>query len=90
MKMDELEELRKLAGLDYFARGGEKDKELPKWHEWTGSNISKSAHEKAMLMKKHDIKPGTPDWFRLWFARPFFTGEKPIHDEREFPTANQK
>ena len=90
MKMDELEEIRKLAGLDYYAMGAEKDKKLPNWKEWTGSNPSKSAHEKVMLMKKYKIEPGTPDWFRLWFARPYMTGEAAIHNERDFPTANQK
>lgn len=43
-----------------------------------GSNISVTGTEKAQLMKHHDIRPGTPEWFRLWFARPFMTGEKPI------------
>lgn len=43
-----------------------------------GSNISVTGTEKAQLMKQHDIRPGTPEWFRLWFARQFMTGEKPI------------
>jgi len=34
--------------------------------------------EKAQLMKEHDIRPGTPEWFRLWFSRPYLTNEKPI------------
>lgn len=43
-----------------------------------GSNISKTAAEKAALMKKHNIKPGTDAWFKLWFSLPYLTGEKPI------------
>lgn len=43
-----------------------------------GSNISKTAAEKAALMKKHKIKPGTDAWFKLWFSLPYLTGEKPI------------
>lgn len=43
-----------------------------------GSNISLTGMEKSALMKKHNIKPGTPEWFQLWFSRPYLTGEKPI------------
>jgi len=43
-----------------------------------GSNISVTADEKSKLAKKHKIKPGTPEWFKLWFSRPYLTGEKPI------------
>ncbi len=43
-----------------------------------GSNISVTGMEKGELMKKHNIKPGTPEWFRLWFSLPFMTGEKPV------------
>jgi len=43
-----------------------------------GSNISKTANEKAELMRKHNIKPGTEEWFKLWFSLPYMTGEKPI------------
>ena len=44
-----------------------------------GSNISVTGMEKATLMKDNNIKPGTPEWFQLWFARQFMTGEKPIN-----------
>lgn len=43
-----------------------------------GSNISLTGNEKAQLMKKHNIKPGTKQWFKLWFSLPYMTGEKPI------------
>jgi hypothetical protein len=43
-----------------------------------GSNISLTGNEKAKLMKKHKIKPGTKEWFKLWFSLPYLTGEKPI------------
>lgn len=43
-----------------------------------GSNISVTGNEKAMLQRKHRIRPGTPEWFQLWFSLPFMTGEKPI------------
>ena len=60
-----LAELQKLAGITER----KKSKSL--------SNISHTANEKAQIMKKHKIKPGTPEWFKLWFARPYLTGEKP-------------
>lgn len=44
----------------------------------TGSNISITGMEKAQLMREHNIKPGTPEWFQLWFSRPYMTGEKPV------------
>ena len=43
-----------------------------------GSNISITGNEKAELQKKHNIKPGTDEWFKLWFSKPYLTGEKPI------------
>ena len=43
-----------------------------------GSNISVTGNEKGELMKQHNIKPGTPEWFKLWFSLPYLTGEKPV------------
>jgi hypothetical protein len=45
---------------------------------YDGSNISITGNEKGELMKKHNIKPGTQEWFKLWFSKPYLTGEKPI------------
>lgn len=42
------------------------------------SNMTHTAQEKAKLMKKHNIRPGTPEWFKLWFSLPYMTGEKPL------------
>lgn len=41
-----------------------------------GSNISVTASAVVQKMKKHNIQPGSPEWFKLWFALPFMTGEK--------------
>ena len=60
-----LEDLKKLSGVTKQVIGGE-------------SNISLTGNEKGQLMKKHNIQPGTPEWFQLWFSRPYLTGEKPI------------
>jgi hypothetical protein len=64
----DLAELKRLAGVS-----SSHQKEINK-----GSNISLTGMEKAELMKKHNIKPGTPEWFQLWFSKPYLTGEKPV------------
>lgn len=71
--MDELAQLKRLAGVNRF-------KGLTPYDINEGSNISVTGNEKGQLMKKHNIKPGTPDWFKLWFSLPYMTGEKPIGD----------
>jgi hypothetical protein len=68
--MDELAHLKKLAGVNEF-------KGLQPY-ELGGINISITGNEKAKLMREHNIKPGTPEWFQLWFSKPYLTGEKPV------------
>ena len=63
--MDDLDALKRLAGVN-----------TP--NTSLGSNISITAAEKARLMREHNIRPGTPEWFQLWFSKPYLTGEKPI------------
>ena len=60
-----LEDLKKLSGITTQVIGEE-------------SNISITGNEKGQLMKKHNIQPGTPEWFQLWFSLPKLTGEQPI------------
>ena len=43
-----------------------------------GSNISWTGTEKHQIERERGIEPGTPEWFRLWFALPYLTGERPI------------
>lgn len=43
-----------------------------------GENVSHSASEKSEYQRKHNIRPGTTEWFKLWFARPYLTGENPM------------
>lgn len=43
-----------------------------------GSNITVTASENARIMREKNIKPGTPEWFKLWFSLPYMTGEKKI------------
>ena len=69
--MDSIEELKTLAGISNRAV-------MQEYRGFPGSNISVTGNEKGELMKKHDIRPGTEEWFRLWFSKPYLTGEKPI------------
>jgi hypothetical protein len=64
--MDELDRLRHLSGIKKYANSP------------AGSNISITGSEKATLMRENGIKPGTPEWFQLWFSKPYLTGEKPV------------
>ena len=64
-----LQELQRLSGISTSKSATE------------GSNISITGNEKAKLMRKHNIEPGTQEWFQLWFSKPYLTGEKPVSDK---------
>jgi hypothetical protein len=59
-----LDELKKLAGINEF-KG---------YTPYEGSNISVTGMEKRRLEKEMGLKPGDPDWFKLWFSLPHMTG----------------
>ena len=42
-----------------------------------GSNISKTGNYTQQYAKRHHIEPGSEAWVKLWFARPYLTGENP-------------
>ena len=65
--MDELERIKKLAGID-----------KPQEDQSMGENLSYVGTQKAQYQRKHNIKPGTDEWFKLWFAQPRLTGENPM------------
>jgi hypothetical protein len=65
--MDELASLKRLAGITEYAG----------LQPYGGSNVSITGTEKAILQREHRIRPGTPEWFQLWFSKPYLTGEKP-------------
>lgn len=77
MKINELEQdlarLRQLAGITLGSGGqgqgqvGEQD-----------SVLTHAGTERAQYARQHNIKPGTDEWFRLWFARQPLTGEDPM------------
>ena len=64
-KMD-LQTLKKLAGISNSNEPS------------MGENLSITGTRKAEYQRKHNIKPGTPEWFKLWFAQPKLTGENPM------------
>lgn len=66
--MLELSDIKRLAGIT----------EYKGYRPYEGSNISITGNEKQQLEKKHKIKPGTPEWFQLWFSLPYLTGEPPV------------
>ncbi len=65
--MDELERIKQLAGVDKIPDQGS-----------MGENLSYTGTEKAKYQRKHNIRPGSDEWFKLWFARPKLTGENPM------------
>ena len=60
-----IDEMKRLAGI-------------PSTQSDVGMNMSVTGTQKGELMKKNNIQPGTPEWFKLWFSLPYMTGEKPI------------
>ena len=71
----ELKSIQYLAGLGHSAR-------LHEYRVDQGSNVSVTGMENQKLEKEHNIKPGTPEWFKLWFSLPYMTGEKKIGDDK--------
>jgi hypothetical protein len=69
--MNDIQELKVLAGIGNRAV-------MQEYRGFAGSNISVTGNEKGELMRKHDIRPGTEEWFKLWFSKPYLTGEQPI------------
>jgi hypothetical protein len=62
--MDELEYIKQLAGINEF-KG---------YTPYDGSNISITGMEKRRIEKEKGLRPGDPDWFKLWFSLPHMTG----------------
>lgn len=61
--MDELEQIKKLAGINEFTG-----------YKPYNENISVTGMEKRRIEKEKGLKPGDPDWFKLWFSLPHMTG----------------
>jgi len=63
--MDELDYIKKLAGVNEFKGYSE-------------YKIDENPSETATALKQKErelgIKPGDKDWFKLWFSKPYMTG----------------
>jgi hypothetical protein len=71
---DPIHEIKALAGLGGL--GGEA--RLHEYRASQGSNISIAGNENGRIQREQNIKPGTPEWFKLWFSLPHMTGEKKL------------
>ena len=65
--MDELERIKQLAGVSEVSAGNS-----------MGENLSYTGTAKAEYERKHNIKRGSDEWFKLWFAQPGLTKEDPM------------
>jgi hypothetical protein len=45
---------------------------------YTSNPMYEQANEKIQYQASNNIQAGTPEWFRLWFAKPNITGESPF------------
>lgn len=84
MDPSDLARISQLAGIPTI--GISEDKNASGHMSPIGSNISNTASELHKLEKQHQITPGTPEWFQLWFSKPYLTGEKPVG--KTAPTGN--
>jgi hypothetical protein len=74
--MDDLDQIKQLAGITQNIGRLQEYKGVGSVST-EGSNMSVTANEKINYQNTHDVKPGTPEWFQLWFSKPYLTGEKP-------------
>ena len=59
--IDKLDDLKRLAGVNTSM----------------GEEMSEQGTNLGQIQRERNIQPGTDEWFRLWFAKPKLTGEKP-------------
>jgi len=69
--MTDIKDIQRLAGITPWAG-------QTKYQPTEGSNISITGNEKGEIQKEKGIEPGTPEWFQLWFSKPYLTGEPPV------------
>ena len=74
--MDDLDQIKQLAGITQNIGRLQEYKGVGTVST-DGSNMSVTANEKIQYQHTNNIQPGTPEWFQLWFSKPYLTGEKP-------------
>ena len=62
-KTESIDDLVKLAGINENTSMGEE--------------MSHQSTNLGQIQRERNIQPGTDEWFKLWFAKPKLTGEKP-------------
>ena len=75
---DPIHEIKALAGLGGLGGQARLQEYKAQQVGSYGEEMSANATRKAELMRKHNIQPGTPEWFKLWFSLPKLTGEKEV------------
>ena len=59
--LDSLDDLKKLAGVQPSM----------------GQSMSSQGTNLGQIQRERNIRPGSDEWFKLWFAKPHLTGEQP-------------
>ena len=59
--INSIDELKKLAGVGPSM----------------GQSMSAQSTNLGQIQREQNIRPGTDEWFKLWFAKPHLTGEQP-------------
>jgi hypothetical protein len=75
---DPLHDIQRLAGLSDNNIGRLQEYKGEGTVQTNGSNMSVTAMEKINYQHQHNVQPGSPEWFRLWFSKPYLTGESPF------------
>ena len=73
---DPIHELKALSGLGGLG-GNARLHEYRASQNSYGETFGQAGQEKSEIMRKHNIRPGDAEWFKLWFSLPYMTGEKP-------------
>lgn len=74
--MDDLDQIKQLAGITQNV-GRLQEYQGDGSVQTGGSNMSITANEKIRYQQTNNVQPGSPEWFQLWFSKPYLTGEKP-------------
>ena len=61
----DIDTLQRLAGIN----------EYKGYTPYEGSNISVTGTEKRRIEREKNLRPGDEDWFKLWFSKPYMTGQ---------------
>ena len=75
---DPIQDMRALAGISNNNIGKLQEYKGYGSVNTDGGSGSRDAVEKIQYQNNNNVQPGSPEWFRLWFAKPGLTGEQPF------------